>query len=125
MRFRFHRYVAAPSKIVSLCANFQLCFLSGRKFVKKSYCKIGNIVWGQQDNFRAEYLFMLSLKVLFCNFTSYNYFPLCNILSSVPDLNPDPDPPDPYVFGPPGSDSGSRGMDPDTAPDPSIIKHKY
>jgi hypothetical protein len=39
-----------------------------------------------------------------------------------PDLNPDPR--DPYVFGPPGSGSGLfvTGMDPD--PDPSIIIQK-
>jgi hypothetical protein len=41
--------------------------------------------------------------------------------------DPDPDPPDPRVFGPPGSGSGFisqlvRGIDPD--PDPSIIKQK-
>ncbi len=38
---------------------------------------------------------------------------------------PDPDPPDPRVFGPPGSGSGIqiiRGIYPD--PDPSIIKQK-
>jgi hypothetical protein len=43
------------------------------------------------------------------------------LLSSVAD--PDPDPPDPHVFGPPGSGfTSQRGMDPD--PDPSIIMHK-
>jgi hypothetical protein len=38
----------------------------------------------------------------------------------------DPDPPDPHVFGPPGSGSISRGMDRDPAPDlnPSITKQK-
>jgi hypothetical protein len=43
-----------------------------------------------------------------------------SILTSVavPDLNPDPDPPDPRVFGPPGSESG------DIDPDPSNIKQK-
>ncbi len=40
-----------------------------------------------------------------------------NETSSVPD--PNPDPPDPHVFGPPGL---VRGMDPD--PDPSIVKQK-
>ncbi len=34
--------------------------------------------------------------------------------------DPNPDPPDPYVFGPPGSGSQSISMD----PDPSIIKQK-
>ncbi len=38
----------------------------------------------------------------------------------------DPDPSDPYVFGPPGSEPDPlvRGIDPDSypAPDPSIIK---
>jgi hypothetical protein len=38
--------------------------------------------------------------------------------SSVAD--PDPDPPDPHVFGPPGSGPLVRGMD----PDPSIIMQK-
>ncbi len=46
------------------------------------------------------------------------------IKSSVPD----PDPPDPHVFGPPGTETGSisqslRGMDPDPDPDPSISKN--
>ncbi len=40
-------------------------------------------------------------------------------------VNPDPDP---YVFGPPGSGSGSitvvRDTELDPAPDPSIIKEK-
>ncbi len=41
----------------------------------------------------------------------------------------DPDPPDPHVFGPPGSGSTSlKGMDPDPdpalVPDPSIIMQK-
>jgi hypothetical protein len=46
---------------------------------------------------------------------------------SVADPNPEPDPPDPHVFGPPGSGLLVRGMDPDPAldPDPSIIKQKY
>ncbi len=35
---------------------------------------------------------------------------------------PDPDPPDPHVFGPPDPDPLVRGMDPDQ--DPSIIKKK-
>ncbi len=40
--------------------------------------------------------------------------------------DPNPDPPDPYVFGPPDPDPLVRGMDPDLdpAPDPSIIKQK-
>ncbi len=38
------------------------------------------------------------------------------VKSSVPD--PNPDPPDPHVFGPPDPDSLVRGMD----PDPSISK---
>jgi hypothetical protein len=33
----------------------------------------------------------------------------------------DPDPQDPHVFGPPGSDPLVRGMDPDLAPDPSLF----
>ncbi len=39
---------------------------------------------------------------------------------------PDPDPPDPRVFGLPDSDPDSlvRGMDPDPDPDPSIIMQK-
>jgi hypothetical protein len=42
------------------------------------------------------------------------------VLSSVAD--PDPDSPDPHVFGPPSSRSGSisQGYD----PDPSIIKQR-
>jgi hypothetical protein len=40
----------------------------------------------------------------------------------------DPDPSDPYVFGPPGSESGSisqrYGSDPAPDPDPSIAKQK-
>ncbi len=39
--------------------------------------------------------------------------------------DPEPDPQDPYVFGPPGYGSGSSmryRTDPDPAPDPSIIK---
>ncbi len=39
--------------------------------------------------------------------------------------DPDPNPSDPYVFGPPGFDPLVRGMDPDPAsnpdPDPSIL----
>jgi hypothetical protein len=47
-----------------------------------------------------------------------------NVICSVVD--PDPDPPDPHVFGPPGSgpDPQVRGMDPDPAPDSSIIMQK-
>jgi hypothetical protein len=48
------------------------------------------------------------------------------LTGSVADPNQYPDPPDPRVFGPPGSGSGDplvRGMDPD--PDPSINKQKY
>ncbi len=33
----------------------------------------------------------------------------------------DPDPQDPHVFGPPGSDPLVRGMNPDLAPDPSLF----
>ncbi len=33
----------------------------------------------------------------------------------------DPDPQDPYVFGPPGSGSISQSTDPDLAPDPSLF----
>ncbi len=40
-------------------------------------------------------------------------------ISSVPA--PDPDPTDQHVFGPPGSGSLVRGMDPAPDPDPSII----
>ncbi len=41
-----------------------------------------------------------------------------------PDLNPDPDPSDPYVFGPPVSGSGSISQRYDLDPAPSIIKQK-
>jgi hypothetical protein len=50
---------------------------------------------------------------------------LIYILSSVAD--PNPDPPDPHVFGPPDPpDPLVRGMDADSdpAPDPSIIMQK-
>jgi hypothetical protein len=40
--------------------------------------------------------------------------------TSVPDLNPDQDPPDPNVLGFPDQDPLFRGMD----PDPSISKQK-
>ncbi len=45
------------------------------------------------------------------------------LISSVPD----PDTPDPRIFGPPDPDPFVRGMDPapDPDPDPSIIKQKY
>jgi hypothetical protein len=44
--------------------------------------------------------------------------------NNVSDLDPipDPDPPDPHVFEPPGSGSIVRGIDPD--PVPSIMKQK-
>jgi hypothetical protein len=42
-----------------------------------------------------------------------------SLYGSVPGSVSDPDPPDPRVYGPPGSGS-IRSMDPD--PDPSIIK---
>jgi hypothetical protein len=43
------------------------------------------------------------------------------IVTSVADGDPNP-----YVFGPPGSGSGliSQSMDPNSDPDPSIIKQK-
>jgi hypothetical protein len=43
-----------------------------------------------------------------------------------PDPNLEPDPSDPYVFGPPDPDPLVRGLDPDPAPgpDPSITKQK-
>jgi len=39
---------------------------------------------------------------------------------------PEPDPPDPHVFGPSGSEPLVRGMDPDPEPEPdlSVIKQK-
>jgi hypothetical protein len=44
--------------------------------------------------------------------------------SSVADS--DPDPSDPYVFGPPDPDPDPlfKGTDPDPDPDPSIVKQK-
>ncbi len=39
--------------------------------------------------------------------------------------DPDPDPPDPHVLGLPDPDPLVRGLDPNPAPDPSIIKQKY
>jgi hypothetical protein len=46
--------------------------------------------------------------------------------SSFADPDPNLDPPDPHVFGPPGSGSISQGMDlaPDPDLDPSITKQK-
>jgi hypothetical protein len=58
---------------------------------------------------------------------NYHNIPVPYIATSVADPYPNPDPPDPHVFGPPGNRSGSiRGMDPDPVPDPdpSIIKQK-
>jgi hypothetical protein len=46
--------------------------------------------------------------------------------TSVVDPDPNPDPPDPHVFGPPGSGFTSQSVDLDPAldPDPSIIVQK-
>ncbi len=51
-----------------------------------------------------------------------------NSLSCLCTSVADPDPPDPHVFWPPGSGSGStchRGMDPDPSPYPSMIMQKW
>ncbi len=45
------------------------------------------------------------------------------VYNSVGDLDPEPDPQDPNVFGPPGLDPDPlvRGTDPDPDPDPSLF----
>jgi hypothetical protein len=50
-----------------------------------------------------------------------------NQLSSVADPDPNPDPKDPYVSGPPGSEYGSisQRYGSGSVPYPSIIKQKY
>jgi hypothetical protein len=58
-------------------------------------------------------------------FRSFQIVKICLMIKTSvadQDLNPDPDPPDPHVLGLPDPDPLVRGMDPDPAPYPSIIK---
>ncbi len=69
-------------------------------------------------DFRAKHLFLnnsvrLNRLVFFKEFFYAKKSPMLfgsgfgTVFSSVADPNPDLDPPDPHVFGPPGSGSGS------------------
>jgi hypothetical protein len=71
------------------CQNFSLaCFIFQRKICKKS-----NAMSVQKTGAKQESQSKAKKKV-FCSVAD-------------PDPNPDLDPPDPRVFGPPGSGSGS------------------
>ncbi len=84
----------------------------------KSSLTLGELFFTKKEN-----IFLIALakekriSVFDCDFT---------VQASVPDSDPNPDPPDPRVFGLPDPDPLVRGMDPDPAldQDPSIIMQK-
>ncbi len=61
-----------------------------------------------------DFCYVTNLTYVTGNLSFLTLFPIFfwNLCSSVadPDLNPNPDPPDPHIFGPPGSGSGSTSQ---------------